>query len=83
MKNNFNVTQHLIRTTNFLATVSALSQDLRNDGDHRARIPLADPEMKVQYYLSYAKANQRKVQYFVEWARAVRRESGGVPAPSA
>lgn len=83
VKNNFNVTQHLIRTTNFLATVSALSQDLRNDGDHRARIPLADPEMEVQYYLSYAKANQRKVQCFVEWARAVRRENGGVPAPSA
>ena len=83
VKNNFNVTQHLIRTTNFLATVSALSQDLRNDGDHRGRIPLADPEMEVQYYLSYAKANQRKVQCFVEWARAVRRENGGVPAPSA
>ena len=48
VKNNYNVTQYLIRTTNFLATVSTLSKDLRNDGEHRVVIPMTDPELNVQ-----------------------------------
>lgn len=47
VKNEYNITQHLIRTTNFLATISTLSKDLRNDGTHRALIPLSNPELKV------------------------------------
>lgn len=49
LKNNFNIYQHLIRTTNFLATISRLSIDLRNDGTHRALIPLSDPELSVLF----------------------------------
>lgn len=53
LKNNFNIYQHLIRTTNFLATISRLSIDLRNDGTHRALIPLSDPELSVLFYVSF------------------------------
>lgn len=72
IKNNFNVTQHLIRTTNFLATVSTLSMDLRNDGTHRALIPMSDPELNVLYYVSFLKSCRNKVRPFLEWAEQYR-----------
>ena len=67
VKNNYNVTQHLIRTTNFLATISTLSMDLRNDGTHRRLIPMTDPELNVLYYISYLKNNREKVKAFLQW----------------
>lgn len=69
VKNNYNVTQHLIRTTNFLATISFLSMDLRNDGSHRILIPMTDRELNVLYYLSYLKANRAKVKVFLQWRK--------------
>ena len=69
VKNNYNVTQHLIRTTNFLATISTLSMDLRNDGPHRRLIPMTDPELNVLYYISYLKANREKVKVFLKWGK--------------
>src|SRR5699024_4875180 len=74
VKNNYNVTQHLIRTTNFLATISTLSMDLRNDGTHRRLIPLVDPELEVLYYISYLKSNRETVKAFLQWAGA---QTGG------
>ena len=69
VKNNYNVTQHLIRTTNFLATVSTLSMDLRNDGTHPSLVPLSDPELNVLYYISYLKTNREKVKVFLQWSK--------------
>ena len=69
VKNNYNVTQHLIRTTNFLATISTLSMDLRNDGTHRRLIPMTDPELNVLYYISYLKNNREKVKAFLQWGK--------------
>lgn len=67
VKNNYNVTQHLIRTTNFLATVSTLSMELRNDGTHRKLIPMVDPELNVLYYISYLRTNRERVKAFLQW----------------
>ncbi len=69
VKNNYNVTQHLIRTTNFLATISILSMELRNDGSHRKLIPITDPELNVLYYISYLKTNREKVKRFLDWGK--------------
>ena len=69
VKNNYNITQHLVRTTNFLATVSTLSIDLRNDGTHRALIPINDPELNVLYYISFLKSNKEKVKKFLQWGK--------------
>lgn len=68
IKNDFNITQHLIRTTNFLATISTSSLDLRNDGTHRMLIPMNDPELNVTYYISFLKSRKEKVQKFLSWA---------------
>ena len=62
VKNEYNITQHLIRTTNFLATISTLSRDLRYDGTHRALIPLNDPELNVMYYVSFLKTGREKAK---------------------
>ncbi len=69
VKNNFNIYQHLIRTTNFLATISRLSIDLRNDGTHRALIPFSDPELSVTFYISYLASNREKIMQFLNWAK--------------
>lgn len=71
VKNEYNITQHLIRTTNFLATISTLSRDLRNDGTHRTLIPMSDPELNVMYYVSFLKAGKEKVKKFLLWAKKV------------
>ncbi len=69
VKNEYNITQHLIRTTNFLATISTLSKDLRNDGTHRTLIPLSDPELKVMYYISFLKAGKEKSKKILLWSK--------------
>lgn len=69
IKNNYNITQHMIRTTNFLATISTLSMDLRNDGTHRALIPMSDPELNVVYHISFLKSNRKKVKQFLDWSK--------------
>ncbi len=74
VKNELNTTQYLIRSTNFLTTISRLSSDLRNDGTNRVRIPLSDPELNVMYYVSYLKSNRQKVKPFLAWAKSVREE---------
>lgn len=73
VKNEYNITQHLIRTTNFLASISTLSSDLRNDGTHRTRIPVNNPELNVTYHISFLKYNKEKVQKFLDWSRDLKK----------
>lgn len=70
-KNDFLLTQHMIRSTNFLGTLSTLSMELRNDGDRRF-VPLTDPELNVVYRIAYLRGNREKVQPFLSWARSVK-----------
>lgn len=72
VKNEFNITQHLIRTTNFLATVSTLSIELRNDGAHRTLVPVNNPELNVIYHISFLKSNKQKVTKFLIWAKKLQ-----------
>lgn len=72
VKNEYNITQHLIRTTNFLATTSTLSMDLRNDGTHRTLIPMTDPELNVTYHISFLKTNREKIKTFLKWAKEMQ-----------
>lgn len=72
VKNEYNITQHLIRTTNFLASISTLSYDLRNDGTNRVRIPINNPELNVTYHISFLKSNREKVKNFLHWAKEIK-----------
>lgn len=69
IKNSYNITQHMVRTTNFLATVSALSVDLRNDRTHRKLVQMNDPELNVTFFISFLKSNREKIQKFLEWGK--------------
>ena len=69
VKNSYNITQYMIRTTNFLTTISTLSMELRNDGPHRALIPMSDPELNVVYHISFLKTNRKKVGTFLKWGK--------------
>lgn len=69
VKNDYIITQHLIRTTNFLATTSTLAAELRNDGSHRELIPFADPELNITYHITYLRSNKEKVRKFLTWAK--------------
>ena len=61
VKNDYLLIQHLIRTTNFLATVSELSKELRNDGENRKLVPVNDPELNKVYHLTYSRENKKKI----------------------
>ncbi|MCI8407748.1 MAG: LysR family transcriptional regulator [Lachnospiraceae bacterium] len=74
VKNDLNITQHLIRTTNFLTTISTLSVDLRNDGTHRTLIPMSDPELNVTYFASFLRSNKEKVKKFLSWTQQLKKE---------
>lgn len=60
VKNPMNLTSYLIRSTNFLTTISTLSMDLRNDGSGRKLIPFTDPELNIRYNLIFLRANSKK-----------------------
>ncbi len=72
VKNDFIITQQLIRNTNFLATSSALADELRNDGSHRTLIPLNDPEQNITYHISFLKTNKEKVEKFLTWVEDLK-----------
>lgn len=74
VKNEFPVTQHMIRTTNFLATVSSLSMEMRYDGEERRFIPLTDPELNVTWRIAYLKENRERVRPFLVWAKECAEE---------
>lgn len=74
VRNDFPVMQHMVRTTNFLATLSTLSMELRNDGAGRRFIPLSDPEMYVAYKIAYLKGDEGRVSRFLDWARKCAEE---------
>lgn len=71
VKNEYNITQYLIQTTNFLTTISTLSMDLRNDGMHRTLIPIDDPELSVVWHVSFLKSNIEKTRKFLEWIECI------------
>lgn len=66
--NEMNIIQYLIRTTNFLTSISTLSIELRNDGVNRTLIPLSNPELNITYSISFLKSNRQKVDKFLKWA---------------
>ena len=80
MKNDLSVTQYLIQTRNFLTTISTLSIKLRNDGTGRKLIPFTDPELTVQYYITFLNRNRNKLEQFLDWAAEITRKCGVVTA---
>ncbi len=70
--NDLSIISHLIRTTNFLATISTLSVELRNDGPGRTLVPLTDPELQVEYHVCFLKTSRSRLEPLLRWCRAER-----------
>ena len=62
VKNPMELTSYLIRSTNFLTTISTLSMELRNDGTGRKLIPFADSELNISYNLIFSRENEKKAK---------------------
>ena len=75
VKHEYNITQRLIRTINFLASISTLLNDLQNDGTHRTCIPANNPELNVTYYIYFLKFNKEKVKTFLYRQKNVKKYS--------
>lgn len=71
VKNDFPIIQHMIRTTNFISTVSTLSMELRYDGEERVFLPLVDSELTVNYVVACLKGNKGPVRHFLSWAKSL------------
>lgn len=77
IKNDWIVTQQLIRTTNILATSSimAVLMEVRSDGPHRILIPLCDEEQQAFYHINCLKETIRKTKPFFNWAEQYKKQS--------
>ena len=55
-------------------------RQLRNDGTGRKLIPVTDPELTVQYYITFLNRNRNKLEQFLDWAAEITRKCGVVTA---
>ncbi|WP_296879096.1 LysR family transcriptional regulator [Thomasclavelia sp.] len=56
----------LLKDPNIITTTTKLVRHYRHDGNNRVLIPISDPQMKITYYLSYLKINQKKLQPYLD-----------------
>ena len=42
---------------------------IREDGGHRVLLPVTDPELGVDYYLTYLKSRRRELKPFCDWLK--------------
>ena len=74
IKNDMGTTSYLVRSTNFLAMVSSLSIELRNDGTHRTLVPLANDGLDFVWYISCLKSHKNRLNPIFEAAEKMRKE---------
>lgn len=57
------------RNTDVPTLSTFLSRNYRDDGGHRVLIPTTDPELGVDYHLSYLKSNRAALEPFCSWIK--------------
>lgn len=57
------------RNTDIPTLSTLLSRHYREDGNHRVLIPVTDPELSVDYYLTYLKSRRRELKPFCDWIK--------------
>lgn len=58
-----------VRNTGIPTLSTYLSRNYREDGDHRVLIPVTDPELSVDYHLTYLKSNRNILKPFCDWIK--------------
>lgn len=64
---DFFIYNQLIRNSDVVTTSTKVSQHYRNDGMDRVLIPVTDPELSIDYYISYLKKSKKHIRSFLEW----------------
>lgn len=57
------------RNTDIPTISTFLSRNYREDGGHRVLIPTTDPELSVDYCLTYLKENRKMLKDFCDWIK--------------
>ena len=57
------------RGTDIPTLSTFLSRNYRDDGDHRVLIPVTDPELRVDYHLTYLKSRRKELKDFCDWIK--------------
>ncbi|MCM1234575.1 MAG: LysR family transcriptional regulator [Ruminococcus flavefaciens] len=50
-----------------ITTSTRITQHYHLDNRDRVLIPVTDPELSVDYHISYLKSNKKRVNFFIEW----------------
>lgn len=58
-----------IKNTDIPTLSTFLSRNYRDDGGNRILIPLSDPELYLDYHISYLKENRKKLKTYLEWMK--------------
>lgn len=66
---DFFLYQQRIKNTDVPTLSTFLSKNYRDDGDGRVLIPISDPELSIDYHVSYLKKNRKKLAPFLEWIK--------------
>lgn len=79
---DFFIYNQLVRNSDVVTTSTRVSQHYRLDGADRILIPVTDPELSIDYHISYLKKNKRRIKFFLEWIGQCCKEIGdSVPNP--
>lgn len=66
---DFFLYQQQTRNTDIPTLSTFLSRNYRDDGDHRVLIPVTDPELSVDYHLTYLKSRRKELKPFCDWIK--------------
>lgn len=57
----------LVRNSDVVTTSTRVTQHYHMDIADRVLIPVTDPELSVDYHISYLKKNKKRIQFFIDW----------------
>lgn len=58
-----------VQNTDIPTISTRLTQGFRNWNTSRVLVPVSDPELSIDYHVSFLKKNHRKLQKFLDWIR--------------
>ncbi|MCM1235005.1 MAG: LysR family transcriptional regulator [Ruminococcus flavefaciens] len=57
----------LIQNSDIITTSTRITRHFQMDNNDRLLIPVTDPELSVDYHISYLKRNKKRIHFFIEW----------------
>ncbi|MCM1135752.1 MAG: LysR family transcriptional regulator [Clostridium sp.] len=69
LHDNAFIYNQLIQNSSVITTSTRITMHYRFDNSDRIFIPVTDPELSVDYHLSYLKKNKERVSFFIDWIK--------------